>query len=105
MHFYWHTLYICNFLHQLLHPYKFYGRDMSGILFLIFASCELLILPIIWTKFRVTVVYVIRTTYIDVLVYNRTKGQVSSDTYLSVSLENVKVSINWKYYMGSFSWT
>ena len=32
--------YICNFLDQLLHPYKFYGRDMSGILFFIFASCE-----------------------------------------------------------------
>ena len=32
--------YICNFLGQLLHPYKFYGRDMSGILFFIFASCE-----------------------------------------------------------------
>ena len=29
-----------NFLDQLLHPYKFYGRDMSGILFFIFASCE-----------------------------------------------------------------
>ena len=32
--------YICNFLDQLLHPYKFYGRDMSGILFFIFASCH-----------------------------------------------------------------
>ena len=32
--------YICNFLDQLLHPYKSYGRDMSGILFFIFASCE-----------------------------------------------------------------
>ena len=32
--------YICNFLDQLLHPYKLYGRDMSGILFFIFASCE-----------------------------------------------------------------
>ena len=32
--------YICNFLDQLLHRYKFYGRDMSGILFFIFASCE-----------------------------------------------------------------
>ena len=32
--------YICNFLDQLLHPYKFHGRDMSGILFFIFASCE-----------------------------------------------------------------
>ena len=30
----------CNSLDQLLHPYKFYGRDMSGILFFIFASCE-----------------------------------------------------------------
>ena len=29
-----------TFLGQLLHPYKFYGRDMSGILFFIFASCE-----------------------------------------------------------------
>ena len=29
-----------TFLDQLLHPYKFYGRDMSGILFLISASCE-----------------------------------------------------------------
>ena len=29
-----------TFLDQLLHPYKFYGRDMSGILFFIFASCE-----------------------------------------------------------------
>ena len=27
-------------LDQLLHPYKSYGRDMSGILFFIFASCE-----------------------------------------------------------------
>ena len=32
--------YICNFLDQLLHPYKFYDRDRSGILFFIFASCE-----------------------------------------------------------------
>ena len=32
--------YICNFLDQLLHPCKFYGRNMSGILFFIFASCE-----------------------------------------------------------------
>ena len=31
---------MCNFLDQLLYPYKFYGRDMSGILFFIFASCE-----------------------------------------------------------------
>ena len=23
-----------------VHPYKFHGRDMSGILFFIFASCE-----------------------------------------------------------------
>ena len=29
-----------TFLDQLLHPYKFHGRDMSGILFFIFASCE-----------------------------------------------------------------
>ena len=29
-----------TFLYQLLHPYKFYGRDMSGILFFIFASCH-----------------------------------------------------------------
>ena len=28
------------FLEQLLHFYKFYGRDMSGILFFIFASCD-----------------------------------------------------------------
>ena len=28
------------FLDQLLHPYKFHGRDMSGILFFNFASCE-----------------------------------------------------------------
>ena len=33
-------MYICNFLDQLLHPYKFHGRDMSGILFFIFASRE-----------------------------------------------------------------
>ena len=32
--------YFCNFLDQLLHPYKFHGRDMSGILFFIFASCH-----------------------------------------------------------------
>ena len=32
--------YNCIFLDQLLHPYKFHGRDMSGILFFIFASCE-----------------------------------------------------------------
>ena len=35
--------YFCNFLDQLLHPYKFYGRGMSGILFFIFASCEPLV--------------------------------------------------------------
>ena len=29
-----------TFLDQLLYPYKFHGRDMSGILFFIFASCE-----------------------------------------------------------------
>ena len=32
--------YICNFLDQLLHPDKFHGRDMSGILFFNFANCE-----------------------------------------------------------------
>ena len=32
--------YVCNVLDQLLHPYKFYDRDMSGILFFIFASYE-----------------------------------------------------------------
>ena len=32
--------YICNFLDQLIHPYKFYGKDMLGILFFIFAGCE-----------------------------------------------------------------
>ena len=32
-----------TFLDQLLHPYKFYGRDMPGILFFIFTSCEPLI--------------------------------------------------------------
>ena len=32
-----------NFLDQLLLPYKIYGRDMLGIYFFIFASCELLI--------------------------------------------------------------
>ena len=31
--------YICSFLDQLLHPYKFYGRDMLGILF--FSFCQL----------------------------------------------------------------
>ena len=32
--------YNCIFLDQLLHPYKFHSRDMSVILFFIFASCE-----------------------------------------------------------------
>ena len=32
--------YICNFLDQLFDPYKFHGRNMSGILFFIFASCH-----------------------------------------------------------------
>ena len=32
--------YICNFLDQVLHPYKFHGRDMSGILFFISTSRE-----------------------------------------------------------------
>ena len=31
---------ICNSFAQLLYPCKFNGRDMSGILFFIFASCE-----------------------------------------------------------------
>ena len=42
------SIYICNFLDQLLHPYKFYGRDMSGILFFIFASCEPLTVIGLW---------------------------------------------------------
>ena len=33
-------MYICNFLDQLLNPYKFHGRDMLEILFFIFASCK-----------------------------------------------------------------
>ena len=33
-------VFFCNFLDQLLHPYKFHGRDMSGILFFIFVSCH-----------------------------------------------------------------
>ena len=30
---------IWNFLDQLLLPYPFYGRDMKGIYFFIFANC------------------------------------------------------------------
>ena len=41
--------YFCNFLDQLLHPYKFHGRDMSGILFFIFASCH----PLMHVKLKV----------------------------------------------------
>ena len=33
-----------NFLDQLLVPYKFNGRDMLGMYFIIFASCEPLML-------------------------------------------------------------
>ena len=33
--------YICNFLDQLLHPYKFYGRDMSGLRNTLFHFCQL----------------------------------------------------------------
>ena len=29
-----------NFLDQLLQPYKFYSKDMLGVYFFIFASCE-----------------------------------------------------------------
>ena len=35
--------YSWNFLDQLLPPYKFHGRDMMGIYFFNFASCEPLI--------------------------------------------------------------
>ena len=38
------SIIICNFLDQLLHPYTFHGRDMSGILFFIFTSWEPLII-------------------------------------------------------------
>ena len=38
----WFLKYICNFLDQLLCPIYFYDSDTSGILFFIFASCELL---------------------------------------------------------------
>ena len=34
--------YFCNFLDELLHPYKFHGSEISGKLFFIFGSCELL---------------------------------------------------------------
>ena len=34
----------------MLHPYKFYGRDMSGILFFIFASCEPITLYVQYAK-------------------------------------------------------
>ena len=44
--------YICNFLDHVLHPQKFHGRDMSGILFFIFASCEPLIKQML-TKYEV----------------------------------------------------
>ena len=35
---------MCNFLDQLLHPYNFYGSDMSEIPFFMFASYESLIM-------------------------------------------------------------
>ena len=56
--------YICNFLDQLLHPYKFYGRDMSGILFFIFASCEPL------TPFAAIKNPIIAPTYSYLLTYH-----------------------------------
>ena len=38
---YCYLIRLCNFLDQgCFDPHKFYGRDMSGILFFIFASCE-----------------------------------------------------------------
>ena len=41
---------ICNLSDQLLHPYKFHGRDMSGILFFIFASWN----PLNWKEPKTT---------------------------------------------------
>ena len=41
-----------NFLDHLLHPYKFYGRDMPEILFLIFASCE----PLMVCSYKLTAI-------------------------------------------------
>ena len=40
----WFFKYNWNFLDQLLLPYKFHGRDMWGMYFFIFASCEPLII-------------------------------------------------------------
>ena len=52
----------CNFLHQLLHPYKFYGRDVPGILFFIFASFEPLnnIYELLFCIFNFHVNYMLR---------------------------------------------
>ena len=44
-------------LRQLLHPYKFYGRDMSGILFFIFASCHRLTADN-WQRWKVHTLHV-----------------------------------------------
>ena len=50
--------YICNFLDQLLHPYRFHGEDMSEILFFIFASREQLSYCFPWVDVSDSCLYV-----------------------------------------------
>ena len=55
----------CNFLDQLLHPYKFYGRDMSGkLFFFIFASCEPLSIAIEKKNVFISIVKLIRMLWV-----------------------------------------
>ena len=74
--------YICNFLDQLLHAYKFHGRDMSGVLFFIFASCEPLT--------QLAIKYVDITINLKLLVflsYQRKffKGEIGRGVHLAIT--------------------
>ena len=75
----------CNFLDQLLHPYKFYGRDMSEIPFFIFASCEPLTLQVHERQYQIVNTNTNKYENVNLLVevrYEIRRGKLATLVYI-----------------------
>ena len=80
-------------LDQLLHPYKFYGRGMSGILFFIFASCEPLIRQDKWTQSFLRSLCEIRGDYFGLRFFLRERSSHRKIPRLKINYRRIYTMI------------
>ena len=82
-----------HFLDQLLHAYKYHGRDMSEILCFIFASCEPLIRPA-WSNSLIFIYHNLSKTIIKPKSKSSYFHQIEWDNFLRCKFVPFSYNLN-----------